>query len=902
MARRRAAAVALAVLVVVAVLLPAVAAPGARAASSHHSAAESKAPAAHSTSSSAPAKAPSGPPLSSGGTASSPEAEASASAPPSGGDPLVSNGLGSPLCHNAAELSQTAARNCQTSGFEAAQAPIGNYAFDVHINTGLIGANGDSLEQDYLIAPVWMALVWVVHALIVALEWCYTVDLLENSAMGGVTRGLRAAQATFTQPWLVMALAVAGVLVLYNGLVRRRVAETLGQALLMGVMMVGGLWVIANPAGTVGSLGVWVNEASVGTLGAVTDGTPAHPDRTLAESMRGVFDGVIDAPWCYMEFGNVGWCKARPDPRLSAAGRGIAVLERARIGCKLNIGSFSFCAQPGSEQAQALSQSAELLLDAHTNGELFLALPANQAARNSINDSGSLFNVLCGGSSEPCKGPTAAQAEFRTEGGTQARLGGLFLIAIGALGMVLLIGFIALHLLGAAIMSLLYLLMAPAAVIAPALGDGGRAVFRGWASRLLGAVMAKLIFSFLLGVVLLMERILMGLPGFGWWTQWLLVTVLWWGAFRHRKQVLGFAHGTSAGSRGQGIGGLRLASRLMAMRELGRAGGMARRKLSPGPPNAEQRQRIAAAARGRAKSLADKQAGTSLEHDYREAQAHVAEAPTIQERIGGKQTQLARMQGEHTAAQAKADEANSARKAALNPHGLVSPPERDRTAARFRAEEKDQRRRAAKLQTRMGHLQREITGEQSSLTAARQTVEDGERAKRASGNVYTSEQHEQRARFLDAQAALPDRGRAGPEGKKRDYAAAAGLAGYGPKEFAALDPPRQRAARLEIDRELAQHKELSATAQDVAVGSEGSLQSRQQRKVDEKFDRRLEQRVRDGGHELPSSAKPKLTALDSHLQDSSRARARARGDSSVMGRARDVAARRKRQLDGERRR
>ena len=55
---------------------------------------------------------------------------------------------------------------------------------------------------------------------------------------------------------------------------------------------------------------------------------------------------------------------------------------------------------------------------------------------------------------------------------------GLFLIWIGVLGMVLLLGFIALHLLGAAIASLFLLLLAPAAVIAPALGDGGRAAFR----------------------------------------------------------------------------------------------------------------------------------------------------------------------------------------------------------------------------------------------------------------------------------------------------------------------------------------------------------------------------------------------------------------------------------------
>ncbi len=135
-------------------------------------------------------RAPTGPPLTSGARGGTAE-EASASAAPSGGDPLVGNGLGSPMCARAgAELSAAPTRNCRTSGFEAAQAPTGNYAFDVHINTGWLGANGDTLEQDYLISPVWMALVWIVHALIVALEWCFTIDLLNSSAMSGVARAL----------------------------------------------------------------------------------------------------------------------------------------------------------------------------------------------------------------------------------------------------------------------------------------------------------------------------------------------------------------------------------------------------------------------------------------------------------------------------------------------------------------------------------------------------------------------------------------------------------------------------------------------------------------------------------------------------------------------------------------
>jgi hypothetical protein len=300
----------------------------------------------------------------------------------------------------------------------------------------------------------------------------------------------------------VVVLAVASVLALYHGLVRRRVAETVGQALLMLAMMAGGLWVIMNPPAPWERSENGPNDAGLGALGAAAGGTPSHPDRTLADSMGSVFSGAVGTPWCFMEFGNVGWCAIPLGwiPRLHAAGLAAASLERAQIGCQSSSGPFATCAQPGSEQARALQQSVRQLREARTNGALFLALPANQAMRNSINDQGSLFNVLCGGSEMPCKGPTAAQAEFRTEHGTLWRFMGLVFIWVGALGMLLLLGFIAMHLLGAAISSLLYLLLAPAAVLAPALGDGGRAAFRAWATRLLGAVMSKLIYSFVLGV------------------------------------------------------------------------------------------------------------------------------------------------------------------------------------------------------------------------------------------------------------------------------------------------------------------------------------------------------------------------------------------------------------------
>jgi hypothetical protein len=406
-------------------------------------------------------RAPSSPPLTSGETGA-PTDEGTSAAMSSGGDPLVSNGLGSPMCRAAvgeAALSRTSESNCRTSGFEAAPAPTGNYAFDIHINTGVTKLDNDvAATFQNLLQLAWTVLVAAVHGVVVMIEWCYTIDLLGSSAMGGVATGLRETQATFTQPWLVVVLAVASILAAYHGLVRRRVAETVGQALLMLAMMAGGLWVIMDPAGTVGSLAQWANQAGLGALGAVAAGTPNHSNRTLADSMGSVFSGAVAGPWCYMEFGNVAWCSdpRQLDARLRAAGVAAAASVRAQIGCK----PAGTCAQSPGGQA-GLGQGVERLLHARTNGELFLALPANEAIRNSINDPGSLFNVLCGGSETPCRGPTAAEAEFRTEHGTAWRFMGLVFIWVGVLGMLLLLGFIGMRLLGAAIASLLYLLLAP---------------------------------------------------------------------------------------------------------------------------------------------------------------------------------------------------------------------------------------------------------------------------------------------------------------------------------------------------------------------------------------------------------------------------------------------------------
>lgn len=830
-------------------------------------------------------RAPGGPPLetgTAGGEAGGTGQDASASVPSNTGDQLVSNGLGSPSCSSGAgtvELSASGERNCQLAGFQATGAPTSNYAFDVHIDTGALGLGSGAVAsavQDLLITPVWLALVWVVHALIVALEWCFTIDLLNSGAMSGVAQGLRIAQATFTQPWLMVVLAIASVLAAYHGLVRRRVAETLGQVLLTLVMVVGGLWVIVDPVGTVGALGAWTNQASLGALGAVAQGSPDHAQLTLSEGMEDIFATGVGTPWCYMEFGNVHWCDDphQLDPRLHKAALALAAHSQASSECPVKGRAATICAELGIEQAQVSGQSAQLLRDAHTNGELFLALPANGPQRNSINKSSSLLRVLCDSEhATSCHGPTAQQAEFRTEDGTWPRAEGLLLILIGSLGMILLLGFIALRLLGAAIMSLFYLLLAPAAVLAPALGDGGRAAFRGWATRLLGALTAKLLYSLMLGVVLLMMRIVLSMD-FGWWLQWLLASVLWWGAFRHRdalwssafrhhNQVLSFARAGGGGG-GSRVGGMRLTSALMSAREAARVGGWAKSKVMRPRSTVERRARHAKVSREQAKGKADEQVTRSMTHDHRDANTRVAGAAQTESRLAKGRSQLGRVR-----------------------------------AAREEALKAGDTRRAAKLGVRAKRIEGETTHAQQDLDAARSLTAGGERMWGV-GDHIKAEVRQRNAGWLDAQAALPDNAAGTRDGRRRDYPALAGLVGHERGDYERQSPSEQRKTRLNIDRELRLRRELNKAAAGGELGVEKpQSRGRKERRAADSFDRDLNKHMSGDGRRPPPSLQ-KHSSIDRWREEGRRTQktpertAQDRGrETQMLDDIRNVAARKR---------
>ena len=215
-------------------------------------------------------------------------------------------------------------------------------------------------------------------------------------------------------------------------------------------------------------------------------------------------------------------------------------------------------------------------------------------------------------------------------------------------------------------------------------------------------------------------------------------------------------------------------------------------------------------------------------------------------------------------------------------------------AARIKASEAGDGRRTAELKHREGRIEGDIAGAQGGLDAARRLV-GGEQGGRSDGDPYTQEQAEARDAFLNAQAALPasSRSRRSEAGERRDYAALAGLAGFGREEYERLDPHGQRLARREVDRELAARNERTRTAEDLAAADGSSpLGRREQQTLDKEFDSTLKQRMRDAGHGMPSSLQ-KQSSIELWRKEGRGGRIR---ESSVMRDAHEVAARRKRQL------
>jgi hypothetical protein len=188
---------------------------------------------------------------------------------------------------------------------------------------------------------------------------------------------------------------------------------------------------------------------------------------------------------------------------------------------------------------------------------------------------GEVAGLLGIGGGEKPKALAPNKVAIQGPGGVAQRVLVLGLTAMAMVGVLLVLIWIAVHLLIQALLGFVLLFAAAPMMLVPAFGPTGRTAFGNWAKTLLGALLAKAFYAAFLGTFVLALSVLQqatGTPGNGGWgAPWVMQCLLCWTVFMKRKQIVGFfsidpTYHAQSGSAGQGafrvLGSAYAASRL----------------------------------------------------------------------------------------------------------------------------------------------------------------------------------------------------------------------------------------------------------------------------------------------------------------------------------------------------
>jgi hypothetical protein len=497
---------------------------------------------------------------------------------PSRGQPEVLLQLGEePACKEKAKLSRELQRACALTGSVMHKYPFADYGIDNNVDVEVVDVNTwfMSLFQ-WLLVGAWQILIWLVKVSLLLLQWAFAVDPLSRSGdkVGTAVKGLF---DLIGPEWRLTALAILGVWGFWNGLVRRRIMQTVSGIALSMLLMLTAMWVVYDPEGTVGKIGHLANDSSVVMLSATSSGQLRDPEQGLAEGQNTLFDQLVEGPWCALQFGGQAKCDeptsdekiSRKDVWLSMPANSSA---RELFYKATNEGPDSIGFE--EDEVSALGEWFDSIGDklcivtagsiSTCDGVVDAVTP--EAIQEAIEDpdKAKRFDAAKSKAASLLEEDPSA-VELQGEEGAFTRAGLLAIIAIGIIGAVAFFFSIGVRLLVAGVILLLLILLAPVMLIVAAFGEEGRRRFIAWLKMLLGAAVAKLVYSVLFGVVLLVVFILIDLAGGSevgdkedWLGCWLLVSAFFWVAVLQMNRILSLFTPDPSEQHGMGNGGLGL--------------------------------------------------------------------------------------------------------------------------------------------------------------------------------------------------------------------------------------------------------------------------------------------------------------------------------------------------------
>jgi hypothetical protein len=507
-----------------------------------------------------------------------------------------------PVAHAASDLYANLGPGGQVSP-SVDRYPLGNYVLDSHFSavkaslTGGVDASGiPSMIAFFLANLLWQITAFLANAVIQLFALAFSVDLLNGSPntagagaltpVGDAIHNLYA--NTLGQPWMELAVLLAGCWAMWRALVQRRYTETVSALSMSLVFCLLAMAVVAEPDATIGRASRWTNEISAAFLsvtahGQVTDGPSAR--RAASDQL---FELLVFRPWVALEFGGTEHCIARgtgsqqhdpesvavrplaADPAADAKARGqlhrdghLSTATKECVDNTVRYPDHFLRYAPGSDDRDAE-------YDAINNADPS-KLPDSDPAKNKDSYRPAVVDK-----------PVTDAME---KGGQYQRLLLALVILGGEVGALLLLGSLCVSVLLAQMVVLLLAAFAPVALVAAIIPGRGHELFRTWAAQLATYLVRKAAYSLVLAVLLAVVGALQdATTNLGWLLSFILQSLLMWMVFLHRHKLAGQL---TAAVTGQQPGHDAQLRKLLGVAYIARQVKPARRRSRPHPAPAD---------------------------------------------------------------------------------------------------------------------------------------------------------------------------------------------------------------------------------------------------------------------------------------------------------------------------
>src|SRR4051794_5459345 len=423
----------------------------------------------------------------------------------------------------------------QVEGGLADRYPLTAYGLDYHVDVGVTDPEGiPPMIAQWAAAQLWNATSLLIKCTIDLFTWAFSLDLLngDKGALAPIGDAITSLyENVIGEAWMVVAILIAGIWAIWKALIQRRYTETAGALAVSVLFVVIALFFVYQPERTVGQASQWTNQLSLAMLSGTSSGSLDDPEGAKRQVSDHLFETLVVQPWAVLEFGGLSHCvdtdrlddDGFPTPVSPHDPAGDVCRDHLKAG-KDGHGGYAprFLAQrPGSEERKAE----------------YDALPEGEAPDD---------RQFAGYRVDKADAPAV---DAQQAGGAFQRLTFSIVVLIGALGAVVLLGFLSLAVILAQVVALVLLGFAPVALIIGIFPRAGHAFFRSWLSKLATAIFIKVLYSLVIAVVVAVSAALTAsTDSLGFLFAFALQTIFFWAIFIYRKQITGRLVSATTGS------------------------------------------------------------------------------------------------------------------------------------------------------------------------------------------------------------------------------------------------------------------------------------------------------------------------------------------------------------------